>query len=68
MKIAGVALCGPGEAGRYMEQTLKEFNRLCDVTVIVRNNAGEEEAALIKKYGAKGYEDNRERGRYQRGI
>lgn len=62
MKIVGIGVCGPGEAGRYMEKTLKEFQRLCDDALIVTCNATQAEKDLIKSYGFKQYEDNREWG------
>jgi len=61
-KIAGFGVCGKGEADRYLEATLKEFKRLCDVTYIVCNNAGKKEKDLIKHYGFNIIEDNREWG------
>lgn len=67
-KIVGIGVCGPGEADRWMEKTLKEFKRLCDDTIIATNNATEKEKALIKKYGFWQYEDNREWGIYQPDI
>lgn len=65
MKIIGYGLTTKGEAGRYMEATMKEFARLCDETVILCNNAGQEEKDLITKYGFKMVEDNREWGTNQ---
>lgn len=62
MKIVGIGVCGPGEADRWMEKTLKEFKRLCDDVIIVTCNAGPKEKKLIKKYGFWTYEDNREWG------
>ena len=63
MKIIGHGICGPNE--RYLERTLKEFQRLCDDTIILLNNAGKKEEALIKKYGFKIVKDNREWGTQQ---
>lgn len=60
--IVGFGVCGAGEAGRYMESTLKEFKRLCDKAVIIGNNIGLAEKKLIKKYGFDLIEDNREWG------
>ena len=68
LKIVGIGVCGHGEADRYMEATLKEFKRLCDDTLIVTNNATQKEKKLIKKYGFKTYEDNREWGKEQPNI
>lgn len=62
MKIVGIGVCGPGEADKYMEGTLKEFQRLCDEVLIATCNATEKEIALLDKYGFKHYEDNREWG------
>lgn len=64
-KIIGYGICGAGEADRYLEATLKEFTRLCDETVICCNNATNKEKRLIKKYGFKIVEDNREWGTNQ---
>lgn len=68
MKIVGIGVCGPGEADRYMENTLKEFKRLCDDTIIATCNATQKEKDLIEKYGFKQYEDNREWGKEQPNI
>lgn len=62
MKIVGYGLCTKGEAKRYMRQTLDEFKRLCDETIILCNNAGKAEKDLIKEYGFRMVEDNREWG------
>lgn len=63
MRIIGYAVCGPNQ--KYLENTLKEFKRLCDDTVICLNNAGDAEVKLIKKYGFKYYRDDREWGTCQ---
>jgi hypothetical protein len=65
MRVIGYGVCGPGEADRYMEATLKEFGRLCDETVICGNNITEKERKLIEKYGFQLVEDNREWGKNQ---
>lgn len=65
MKIVGFGVCGKGEADRYLENTLKEFQRLCDETYIVLNNCSSKEIDLIDKYGCKMIEDNREWGKEQ---
>lgn len=62
-RIVGYGVCGPNEP--YLETTLKEFQRLCDVTIICLNNAGKEEIDLIKQYGFKTVEDTREWGKLQ---
>lgn len=62
MKIVGIGVCGPGEADRYMEATLREFDRLCDETIIVTCNATQKEKDLLASHGIKTYEDNREWG------
>jgi hypothetical protein len=59
-KIVGYGLCGPNEP--YLENTLKEFKRLCDETIILANKAGEKELELIRKYGFRVVEDRREWG------
>jgi hypothetical protein len=67
-RIIGYGICGSGEANRYLENTLKEFKRLCDETIIVLNNAGEKERKLVEKYGFHIKEDNREWGLNQHRI
>lgn len=62
MKIIGYGICGPGEANRYMRKTLEEFQRLCDETIILCNNAGPAEKALIYEFGFRMVQDNREWG------
>lgn len=62
MKIIGQCVVGPGEADKYLKETLDEFKRLCDDAVIATCNAGIKEKRLIKKYGFWQYEDNREWG------
>jgi hypothetical protein len=64
-RIVGFGVCGGGEASRYLENTLKEFKRLCDDTLIVCNNCKQEEFDLIKRYGFKILIDNREWGKEQ---
>jgi hypothetical protein len=66
MRIIGICVVGPNE--KYLENTLKEFKRLCDDTIIATNNADEKTIKLIEKYGFKHYEDNREWGRTQPSI
>lgn len=61
-------VCGPGEADRYLEGSLKEFKRLCDDAVIVGNNTDEKTEALIKQYGFWFYRDDREWGIHQPSI
>jgi hypothetical protein len=68
MKIVGQLVCGPGEADRYLKQTLDDFKRLCDDVVVVTCNATPKEKQLIKKYGFWQYEDDREWGRFQPDI
>lgn len=65
MKIVGIGICGQGESGRYMDKTMKEFQRLCDNVIIATNNATQEDKDLITKYGFEQYEDNREWGKTQ---
>lgn len=64
MKILGYGLCGPGEADRFLDITLKQF-RICDTVVILLNNATNKEEEKIKSYGYNTVVDNREWGRYQ---
>ncbi len=68
MRIVGFMVCGPGEADRYLEGTLKEFKRLCDDAIICGNNTDVKTEKLIKKYGYWFYRDNREWGYYQPAI
>lgn len=68
MKIVGQGVCGPGESDKYLEETLKEFKRLCDDVIIVTCNAGPKEKMLIRKYGFRQYEDDREWGIHQPSI
>lgn len=63
MKIGGMLVCGPNE--KYLEKTLNEFKRLCDVVIIATNNADQNTKDLIAKFGFTQYEDNREWGLYQ---
>lgn len=65
MKIIGQMVCGPGEADRWLEDSLKEFKRLCDDAVVVTCNATNKEIGLIKRYGFWTYEDNRTWGENQ---
>lgn len=65
LKIAGFGVCGGGEADRYLENTLKEFKRLCDETLIVCNNCTNKEIDLINSYNFKIVIDNREWGKEQ---
>lgn len=59
-------VCGPNE--KYLEGSLKEFERLCDDAVIATNNADQKTKDLIEKYGFWQYEDNREWGKFQPDI
>lgn len=68
MKIIGQLVVGAGEADRYLEQTLKEFQRLCDDAIAVRCNTGAKEKKLLDKYDIRSYEDNREWGKFQPDI
>lgn len=68
MKILGLGVCGSGEVDRYLEETLKEFKRLCDDVVICLCNAGIKEEALLRKYQVRYYKDDREWGRWQPAI
>jgi hypothetical protein len=68
MKIIGQGVCGPNETNKYLEDTLKEFKRLCDDVIICTCNAGIKEKALIRKYGFRQYEDDRIWGKQQPNI
>lgn len=65
MRIIGQLVCGPGEADRYLKETLEEFKRLCDDVIVCLCNAGEAEKKLIKSYDFRAYSDNREWGKFQ---
>lgn len=68
MKVVGQLVVGPGEADRYLETTLQEFQRLTDDAVAVTCNATQKEITLLDRYDIRHYEDNREWGRYQPDI
>lgn len=68
MKVVGYAIVGPNEAKRYLKQTLEEFKRLCDDTIILLNGAGKAERDLIASYGFKTAQDDREWGKMQNTI
>lgn len=61
----GYGIVGGGESQRYMRRTLEEFKRLCDFTILLGNNITDNERDLIKEYGFKLVEDNREWGLLQ---
>lgn len=62
-KIVGYGLCGTDEP--YLRQTLDEFARLCDETVILCNNTPPEMVDVIRSYNFHVVFDNREWGKYQ---
>lgn len=64
-KVIGYGICGPGESGRFMRETLEEFKRLCDETIILCNNALPQDKMLIYEYGFRMVQDNREWGKLQ---
>lgn len=68
IKIVGQLVVGPGEADRYLEDTLREFHRLTDDAIAVTCNATKKELKLLDKYDIRHYEDNREWGRFQPDI
>jgi len=68
MRIVGYGIAGGGEADRYMEATLKEFDRLCDETIILGNNITDKERELVQRYGFSLIEDNRTWGKNQHKI
>lgn len=68
MKIVGQLVCGPREADRWLEETLKEFARLCDDVVVCLCHATEKEKALVARYDFRLYEDDREWGKQQPNI
>lgn len=68
MKIIGYGICGPGEAQRYMRQTLEEFKRLCDETIILVNATPKDalkEIEMIEEFGFIWKYDTREWGTNQ---
>jgi hypothetical protein len=68
MRVVGYGICGRDEANKYLKQTLEEFKRLCDDTIILLNGAGKEERSLIRSYGFKIAQDDREWGKMQNTI
>jgi len=62
-RVIGYGVCGKNEP--YLEATLKEFERLCDETIICCNNATKKEIDLISKYGFMTVFDDREWGKIQ---
>ena len=66
-KFVGQMVCGPGEANRYLEETLKEFERLCDDVIICLCGEGDftKEEMLLRKYQFRYYHDTREWGKLQ---
>lgn len=65
MRIIGMMVVGPGEADRYLEESLKEIHRLCDDALICCNNTDEKTERLISSYAIRWYRDDREWGRDQ---
>lgn len=65
-KIVGFGVCGANE--KYLENTLKEFKRLCDEVVIVGNKIDDKSAKMILDYGFYLDIDDREWGKYQNKI
>lgn len=65
MRIIGQLVCGPGEADRYLEETLEEFNRICDDVVVCLCNAGRKEREMVRSYDFRSYDDDREWGTHQ---
>lgn len=65
MKIVGQLVCGPGEADRWLKQTLETFQRLCDDVIVCLCNAGPKEKKMVASFDFRAYEDNREWGRKQ---
>ena len=64
-KVIGYGICGPGEASRYMRETMECFKRLCDEVIILCNNCDQAELNLIDEYGFKRVNDRREWGTHQ---
>lgn len=68
MRIIGFMVCGAGEADRYLEASLKEFERLCDDAIICGNKTDSKTEALIRKYNFWFYRDDRDWGIHQPDI
>lgn len=70
MMIIGQLVCGPGEAGRYLKDTLDDLKRLCDdvIVCIASNVPLPAEEALISQYDFRWYYDAREWGKWQPAI
>lgn len=64
-KVIGYGICGPGESQRYMDETMRCFQRLCDEVIILCNNCDQAELDLIDSYGFKRVTDRREWGAHQ---
>lgn len=62
-KIIGYGICGKNE--KRLTQTLDEFQRLCDQTIICCNNTTQEDIETIKGYGFEIIQDPREWGKEQ---
>lgn len=68
MRVIGYGICGPGEAKRYMSETLEEFTRLCDKTIILMNGTEDScraEIELCQRLRIHWYLDGREWGKMQ---
>lgn len=66
MRIGGMMVVGPNE--KYLDKSLNELKRLCDVVIVATNNADWETKDKIACFGFQQYEDNREWGIYQPDI
>lgn len=66
MRVIGQLVCGPNE--KYLEQTLDEFERLCDDALICLNNPTDADRVKAEATGYEWYEDNREWGKEQPDI
>lgn len=63
MRIIGFGVIGPNE--KYLEETLREFKRLTDDTMLVLNGEDPRRDQMIKRFGFQYYYDNREWGKEQ---
>jgi hypothetical protein len=67
-RVIGLMVVGKGEADRYLENSLKEFKRLCDDAEIVCNNTDPKTEQMIRRYGYGVVRDDREWGIHQPSI
>jgi len=64
MNITTFMVVGPGEADRWLEQTMRQLHWADRITVCL-NNAGDKERDIVEKYADYIREDNQEWGKFQ---